>query len=141
MVPTTLQLPVVCVPFLAFILCSSRIFPAGYTYFKGEFRRQYLPQEIARREEEIISFLERIDADIPGATQDFKVYTSNTAREIKGYMNVSITILIARNFNTPIPHDCFQRLQQVESCNSWFMEMHREVKIAHHVLSLKLAKR
>jgi len=82
----------------------------------------------------MISFLERIDADIPGAIQDFKVYTSNTAREIKGYMNVSITIL-SLNF------DNSRLFQHVESCNSWFMEMHRKVKVAHHMLSLKLAKR
>lgn len=68
-------------------------YTAGYTYFKGEFRRQYLPQGIARRQEEILPFIERIEADIPGAIQDFKHYTSNIAREMKRYMNVSIPLI------------------------------------------------
>jgi hypothetical protein len=62
---------------------------AGYTYFKGEFRRQYLSEDITRREQEALSFLERIDADIPSARQEFRAFWLSTAAEIKKYMNVS----------------------------------------------------
>lgn len=70
----------------------SNIVPvAGYTYFKGEFRRQYLADDVSRREQEIKSFLERIDANVPGTIQDFKLYRLNASREIKRYMVVSKT--------------------------------------------------
>src|SRR5258708_19122571 len=62
---------------------------AGYIYFKGEFRRQYLSEDINRREQETLSFLGRIDADMPGARQEFKSFWLNTAADTKNYMNVS----------------------------------------------------
>jgi len=66
---------------------------AGYTYFKGEFRRQYLTEDIIRREQETLSFLERIDANIPGARPDFESFWLSTAADIKIYMNVSDAFL------------------------------------------------
>jgi len=108
---------------------------AGYTYFKGEFRRQYLSEDIIRREQETLSFLERIDANIPDAKPDFKSFWLNTAADIKGYMNVSGCTPRGLNYVTTL------WFKHVEMCNSWFMETYQKVKSAHSQLSLKLACR
>ncbi|KAF9528094.1 hypothetical protein CPB83DRAFT_356333 [Crepidotus variabilis] len=90
---------------------------SGYTYFKGEFRKQYLPNDVTQREHEVTSFLKRIDADISKADREYRVYRWSRVQEVRAYM------------------------AHVESCNTWYMEVYRKVKDAHSGLSLRLATR
>jgi len=71
--------------------CYADIDIAGYSYRKREVLRQYLVQDIEYREQEVLSFLRRIDADLPGAVNDFALYKSATAMELKKYTKVSYT--------------------------------------------------